>query len=140
MNETAAERQPLACPHCGHGESLWSDEPASIMYTIKMYRDGDGIEVEYTGAGHEAQDEGTEYVGDIWCRSCGTQLTEVDFGIDREHATTPAGVSDGVTLTREQLSAWAGRQLTDSEIAELDTAISNSSIPEAISVIADNLP
>ena len=67
----------LACPHCGDSENLWSDEPASIMYTVRLSRTEDGsIEVEHTGMGYEPQDEGTEYVGDIWCRTCGTQLAE----------------------------------------------------------------
>lgn len=99
MSETT-KREPLACPNCGHGESLWSDEPASIMYTIKLYRDGDGVEVEYTSFGHEAQDEGTEYVGDIWCRGCGSQLTEADFGIE-----TNSPAETGIHLTTQELAA-----------------------------------
>lgn len=45
----------------------------------------------------------------------------------------------GVTITRDQLEAWAGRTLTDDEVLTLDINISNSSIPEAIGVMADNL-
>lgn len=67
---------PLACPNCGTTD-LWSDEPASIMYTVQLTRSESGdVEVEYTGTGYEPQDEGTEYAGDIWCRQCGTQHTE----------------------------------------------------------------
>lgn len=45
-----------------------------------------------------------------------------------------------VTLTYEQLCAWAGRELSVDEIDKIDMAIPHSSIPEAISTIADNLP
>jgi hypothetical protein len=45
----------------------------------------------------------------------------------------------GVTLTRDQLEAWAGMSLTDEQVAQLDEAIPNSSIPEAIAVIADSI-
>lgn len=45
----------------------------------------------------------------------------------------------GITLTREQLEAWAGRELADEEVAELDQCIPNSSIPEAIGTIVDNI-
>ena len=45
----------------------------------------------------------------------------------------------GVHLTRDQLESWAGRSLSDEEVEALDTAIPESSIPEAISIIADNL-
>lgn len=70
----------LACPTCGHGESLWSDEPASIMYRVTLSRATDGtVDVDYPGDGYEPQDEGTVYVGDIWCRSCGNQLTETQL-------------------------------------------------------------
>jgi hypothetical protein len=43
----------------------------------------------------------------------------------------------GLTLTREQLEAWVGRTLTDDQVDEIDEAIPNSSIPEAIATIAD---
>ena len=43
----------------------------------------------------------------------------------------------GITLTRDQLEAWAGRALTDEEVEDLDRDIPNSSIPEAISTIVD---
>lgn len=45
----------------------------------------------------------------------------------------------GITLTREQLEAWAGRELTDEEVEALDTAIPESSIPEAIATITEGL-
>lgn len=48
-------------------------------------------------------------------------------------------MSRGITLTRDQLQAWAGRELTDDEVEMLEWAIPNSSIPEAINTIADNL-
>lgn len=88
----------LACPHCGN-DRLWSDEVTSIMYPVILTRvtgdctcrntgelkthdagcpvpTGQGIEVEYTGESYDVMDEGTEYRGDIWCRSCGSQFTE----------------------------------------------------------------
>lgn len=54
-------------------------------------------------------------------------------------AATPAqDARPGITLTRDQLEAWAGRALSDDEVSELDVAISNSSIPEAIATIVAN--
>ena len=40
-----------------------------------------------------------------------------------------------LTLTYEQLAAWAGRDLSEEEIERLDEAIPNSSIPDAINTI-----
>ena len=51
----------------------------------------------------------------------------------------PEGDGPGITLTRGQLEAWAGRELTDEEVEQIDEAIPNSSIPEAIDQIADSL-
>lgn len=45
----------------------------------------------------------------------------------------------GIELSRDQLEAWAGRELSDEEVEALDEAIPNSSIPEAINTIADGL-
>lgn len=45
----------------------------------------------------------------------------------------------GITLTRDQLEAWACRTLTDEEVEALDMAVPDSSIPEAIGTIADSL-
>lgn len=45
----------------------------------------------------------------------------------------------GIELTRDQLEAWAGRELNDEEVEALDMAIPNSSIPEAIRTIAEGL-
>ena len=44
----------------------------------------------------------------------------------------------GITLTRGQLNAWAGRTLTDRQVDELEDAIPNSSIPEAIAVMSSH--
>lgn len=44
-----------------------------------------------------------------------------------------------VEITREQLEAWAGRELSDDEVAEIDDAIPDSSIPEAIGCIAESV-
>jgi hypothetical protein len=38
-------------------------------------------------------------------------------------------------ISREQAEAWAGRALTDDDLARLDEAIPNSSIPAAIDAI-----
>lgn len=46
----------------------------------------------------------------------------------------------GITLTRDQLEAWAGRELTDEEVYLLDEAIPNSSIPDSVGVIVATLP
>ncbi|WP_188187015.1 hypothetical protein [Nonomuraea sp. SYSU D8015] len=45
----------------------------------------------------------------------------------------------GITLTRDQIEAWAGRSLTNDEIATLDNAIPLSSIPEAINQIVGGM-
>jgi len=42
---------------------------------------------------------------------------------------------NGITLTHEQLVAWAGRPLSARQIAELDNIVPNSGIPEAIAEI-----
>lgn len=44
-----------------------------------------------------------------------------------------------LVITGEQLRWWAGRPLTEDEIKRLGEAIPNSSIPEAIAIIVDNL-
>lgn len=41
----------------------------------------------------------------------------------------------GITLTRDQLESWAGRELSDEEVETLDTVLPESSIPEAIGEI-----
>lgn len=41
----------------------------------------------------------------------------------------------GVTLSRDQLEVWAGRELTDDEVDRLEEDIPNSSIPKAIATI-----
>ena len=44
-----------------------------------------------------------------------------------------------VTLTRDQLQEWAGRELTNDDIRRIADAIPNSSVPEAIATIVANL-
>jgi hypothetical protein len=44
----------------------------------------------------------------------------------------------GITLSRGQLEAWAGRPLADDEITNLEDAIPHSSIPEAVGTIVDS--
>jgi hypothetical protein len=41
-----------------------------------------------------------------------------------------------VTITRDQLEAWAGRSLTDEMVDAIDDCIPNSTIPDAIGEIA----
>lgn len=97
------------------------------------------------------------------CRDCGRALEPADEGDpegpwvdengDRECDVTfrdhwlfspnepplPQEEQIGITLTRGQLEAWAGRKLTNMEVERLDEAVPHSSIPEAIAVIVDNL-
>lgn len=44
-----------------------------------------------------------------------------------------------VEITREQLEAWAGRALTDEQVARLDRCLPDSSIPEAVGTIAASM-
>lgn len=44
----------------------------------------------------------------------------------------------GVTLTRDQLESWVGRELSDEEVEALDTSIPESSIPEAVRTIVES--
>jgi hypothetical protein len=44
-----------------------------------------------------------------------------------------------VTLTRQQLNEWAGFELTDDELARLDDALPNSSLPEVVGMVADSI-
>jgi hypothetical protein len=57
------------------------------------------------------------------------------------HFDLPEHFTDGpgITLSRAQLEAWAGRNLTEDEVDRIDAAIPFSSIPEAIGVIADSI-
>ncbi|WP_329431028.1 hypothetical protein OG339_48585 (plasmid) [Streptosporangium sp. NBC_01495] len=55
-------------------------------------------------------------------------------------ATAPTQEPLGVVLTREQLEEWAGRPLTDDDVALLDDCIPNSSIPDAVGDIVAGLP
>lgn len=41
----------------------------------------------------------------------------------------------GIVLTREQIESWAGRRLSDEEVDDLENAIPNSSIPDAVATI-----
>lgn len=52
-----------------------------------------------------------------------------------DRTTAPAAEPLTVTITREQIECWAGRRLSDDEIARLDDCIPNSSIPDAIGEI-----
>lgn len=44
--------------------------------------------------------------------------------------------SDGITLSRNQLSSWAGFTLTDEEVARIGNALPSSTLPEIVGVIA----
>jgi hypothetical protein len=44
-----------------------------------------------------------------------------------------------IEITRDQLESWAGRELSDEEVEALDVAIPESSIPDAIRTIVENL-
>ncbi len=57
--------------------------------------------------------------------------------LQRVAAHEPARV--GVTLTREDIEEWAGRPLTDEEVARLDDALPYSSVPEAVATIVGHL-
>jgi hypothetical protein len=68
----------LGCP-CGNS-NIWSEEVASILYTVELTRGEDGsVQVEHNGAGYETCDEGTVYSGNLWCRNCGDNLTESEL-------------------------------------------------------------
>lgn len=45
----------------------------------------------------------------------------------------------GILLWRDQLEAWAGHDLTDEQVEQVDTAIQFSSIPDAIAEIVFNI-
>ncbi len=63
-----------------------------------------------------------------------------DSRADADDACGECGAArPGITLSRAQLETWAGRVLTDDETDRLDHAIQNSTIPDAIGTIVDNL-
>ncbi len=41
----------------------------------------------------------------------------------------------GVNITREQVEAWAGQQLSDDDVSRLEDRIPDSSIPDAVAAI-----
>jgi hypothetical protein len=45
-----------------------------------------------------------------------------------------------ISITREQLEAWAGEPLTDEQVTRIDACIPQSSIPDAIAAIAAQFP
>lgn len=67
------------------------------------------------------------------------RLDTVDALFNRLEELEAAERGEGILLSIEQLTAWAGRELSRAELERLDEAIPESSIPEAIGVIADNL-
>jgi hypothetical protein len=52
----------------------------------------------------------------------------------------PEDEGPGITLTRGQLEAWAGKALTDEQVELIEESVQFSSIPEAISLIASQFP
>lgn len=52
----------------------------------------------------------------------------------------PADDAPTITITRDQLECWVGRKLTDEEVRDIDNAVPDSTIPDAIADIADQLP
>jgi hypothetical protein len=76
------------------------------------------------------------WVDDDGDRTC--DVTGIDHWLfDPNEPLTEPAERYGITLTRGQLEAWAGMRLTDEQVDRLDEVIPNSSIPEAISAIAD---
>ena len=53
----------------------------------------------------------------------------------RESVLRPYSESHGLTITREQLDAWAEHRLSDADLKRLAECIPNSSIPDAIAEI-----
>ena len=67
----------LACPHCRSGDNLYSSETVTMDYPVRLARDENGdVEHEYAGEDPMIYDEGSEYRGDLFCRTCIAQLTE----------------------------------------------------------------
>lgn len=93
---------PLVCPKC-HSRALRSDETAVIGYPVTLARVNGLIEVTYTGESYETFDEGTVYVGDLWCRDCGYHfaphelVAEKNVGeewVDLQHGDGPEEEDD----------------------------------------------
>jgi hypothetical protein len=45
----------------------------------------------------------------------------------------------GVIISRDQLESWAGRTLSDEEVARIGDALPHSSVPESVGTIAENM-
>ena len=62
--------------------------------------------------------------------------------LDREAAAEidAAAAHPAIGIDRDQLDAWVGRTVTDEEVDALDQAIPNSTVPESIRIIVENLP
>lgn len=44
-----------------------------------------------------------------------------------------------LTISHDALEAWAGRSLTDEEVSLIEEVLHNSSVPDAVATIADNI-
>lgn len=64
------------------------------------------------------------------------RLVVTSNAVAKQPVTANGSAGDGITITRDQLEAWAGRSLTDDEVYRIGKCIPNSSIPEAIDLIA----
>ncbi len=67
--------------------------------------------------------------------ACQTLAREITSRV----APIPGDRRPTVNITREQLECWAGRGLSDAEVATLDDCMPNSSIPDAVADIVAGL-
>lgn len=69
----------LICPNCG-SDRIYSTETCTIDYPVKMAVDEHGvISHEYTGSDRITNDEGTEFVGELYCRGCTNEHRPADL-------------------------------------------------------------
>lgn len=107
---TASNR--LACPHCG-AITLYSSEKTTIDYPITAELDKAGFLFDYTGDSSYTNDEGTSYEGAIYCRACGSDLTEGQLITIAVYAHLDPSIvhveedSDRGADTRFQAVCWA---------------------------------
>lgn len=70
----------------------------------------------------------------------GTLYLDADLTVEVENPADPDSAaviahSGGLLLALSALEEWAGRTLTESDLARLAAALPHSSVPEAVSVI-----
>jgi hypothetical protein len=68
-------------------------------------------------------------------------LTEPAFAqrLADERQALHEDATRGISFTREQVEAWAGRKLTGDQMQDLEDALPNSSFPECISTIVAHM-